>query len=122
QFTSKYGLPGVAEQIANEYARQFTIYDQQLDTNSITQTIRGLERRVAHLRGQGVPRSDPEIVQLDQELGQLQTLLSVQTSSPTAAVLTKAFGGVKVRPRPTKYGLLGLALGLVLGIGLALLR
>ena len=122
QFTSKYGLPRIAERVANEYARQFTIYDQQLNTNSIAQTIRGLQRRIAHLRSQGVSRSDPEFVQLDQELGQLQTLLSVQTSSPTAVVLTNASGATKVRPQPAKYGLLGLALGLLLGVGLALLR
>jgi polysaccharide biosynthesis transport protein len=122
QFTSSRGSPTLAERIANEYARQFTIYDQQLGTTSISQSIRGLERRVARLRSHGVPGSAPEIVQLDAELGQLQTLLSLQRSSPTAAVLTKATGATKVRPQPTKYGLLGLALGLVLGIGLALLR
>ncbi len=122
QFTSSSGSPTLAERIANEYARQFTIYDQQFGTHSISQSIRGLERRIARLRSQGVPRSDPEIVQLDAELGQLETLLSLQRSSPTAAVLTKATGATKVRPQPTKYGLLGLALGLVLGVGLALLR
>jgi polysaccharide biosynthesis transport protein len=122
EFTSKNGLPAVAEKIANEYARQFTIYDQQLDTNSISQTIRGLQRRVTRLRSQGVSRRDPELVELDRELGQLQTLLSVQTSSPTAVVLTNALGATKIRPKPTKYGLLGLVLGVVLGIGLAFLR
>jgi polysaccharide biosynthesis transport protein len=122
QFTSKYGSPGVAERIANEYARQFTIYNQQLDTNSIIQTIRGLQRRIAHLKSQGVSQRDPEVVLLDQELGQLQTQLSVQTSSPAAVVLTKASGAAKVRPQPIRYGVLGLALGIVLGIGLALLR
>lgn len=122
QFTSTNGLPKLAAQIATKYARQFTIYDQQLATTSITRTIRGLQRRVASLRSQGVSRRDPEVVQLDQELGQLQTLRSVQTSSPTAVVLTNAAGAAKIRPRPTKYGLLGLALGLVLGIGLAFLR
>lgn len=122
QFTSKSGSPQVAAQIANEYARQFTIYNQQLDSSSIAQTIRGLQRRISRLRSQGVSRRDPEVVQLDQELGQLQTQLSVQTSSPTAVVLTKATGAAKVRPQPMKYGLLGVGLGLILGIGLALLR
>ena len=44
----------------------------------------------------------------------------MQTSS--AVVVRTALGATKIRPKPTKYGVLGLGLGLILGIGLALLR
>lgn len=122
QFTSTSGSPSLAERIANEYVRQFTKYGQELGTSSIGHTIRGLQQRVARLRSEGISRTNPEILQLEDELGQLQALRSVQTSSPTAVPLSTATGATKIRPRPTKYGLLGLALGLVLGIGLAFLR
>ena len=37
-------------------------------------------------------------------------------------LVRRAVGGAKIRPRPFRYGVLGLGLGLVLGIGLAFLR
>jgi polysaccharide biosynthesis transport protein len=122
QVLTTSGSPTLAARIATEYARQFTIYSQQYDRGSINNLIKALQRRISRLRTQGVSDSDPEIVLLDEQLAQLQTDLSLQTSTPRAVVLTKASGAAKIRPRPTKYGLLGLGLGLVLGIGVALLR
>jgi succinoglycan biosynthesis transport protein ExoP len=120
EFTAQSGSPTLAAQIATEYARQFTIYHQQLDTSSITTAIKGLRRRIAQVRSQGGTQAGRQVLQLQGKIDQLQTLLTVQTSS--AVVVRTASGAAKIRPRPTKYGLLGLGLGLVLGIGLALLR
>jgi Mrp family chromosome partitioning ATPase len=120
QFTSNSGSPTLAAQIATEYALQFTRYHQELDTGSITTAVQGLRRRIAQLRSQGGSQARLQIRQLQEKVGQLQTLLTVQTSS--AVVVRTAAGATKIRPRPTKYGFLGLGLGLVLGIGLALLR
>jgi len=120
EFSAQSGSPTLAAQIATEYARQFTLYHHQLDTGSIRTTLRGLGRRIAQLRSQGGSQSRLQINQLQGKVDQLQTLLTVQTSS--AVVVRTASGAAKIRPRPTKYGLLGLGLGLVLGIGLAFLR
>ena len=120
EFTTANGSPTLAAQVATEYARQFTLYHQQLDTSSITTAIKGLQRRIAELRLQGGAQSAKQITVLQGKVDQLRTLLSLQTSS--AVVVRTASGAAKIRPRPTKYGLLGLGLGLVLGIGLALLR
>ena len=120
EFTSQSGSPTLAALIATEYARQFTLYHQQLDAGSITTAIRGLGRRITQLRSQGGSQSRRQIIQLQGKVDQLQTLLTVQTSS--AVVVRTASGAAKIRPRPTKYGFLGLGLGLVLGIGLAFLR
>ena len=120
EFTSQSGSPTLAAQIATEYARQFTLYHQQLDTGSITTAIRGLGRRITQLRSQGGSQSRRQIIQLQGKVDQLQTLLTVQTSS--AVVVRTASGAAKIRPRPTKYGFLGLGLGLVLGIGRASCR
>lgn len=120
EFTANSSSPALAAQIATEYARQFTRYHQQLDTGSVTTAIRGLGRRITQLRAQGGSQSRQQISKLRGKIDQLQTLLTVQTSS--AEVVRTASPGVKVRPRPSKYALLGLALGLVLGVGLALLR
>jgi Mrp family chromosome partitioning ATPase/capsular polysaccharide biosynthesis protein len=120
EFTANSGSPTLAAQIATEYARQFTLYHQELDTGSITTAIKGLRRRITQLQGQGGSQSRKLITELQGKIDQLQTLLTVQTSS--AVVVRTAAGATKIRPKPTKYGLLGLGLGLVLGIGLALLR
>lgn len=120
EFTANSGSPTLAAQTATEYARQFTIYHQQLDTGSITTAIKGLRQRITQLQGQGGSQSRKQITQLQGKIDQLQTLLTVQTS--TAVVVRTASGATKIRPKPTKYGLLGLGLGLILGIGLALLR
>ncbi len=120
EFTSSSGSPTLAAQIATEYARQFTRYHQQLDTGSITTAISGLRRRITQLGTQGGSQSRQQIPVLQGKIDQLRTLLTVQTSS--AVVVRTASGALKIRPRPTKYGLLGLGLGLVLGVGLALLR
>jgi receptor protein-tyrosine kinase len=120
EFTAQSSSPALAAQIATEYARQFTLYHQELDTGSITSAIKGLRQRIAELGNQGGRQSRLQVTQLQQKIDQLRTLLTVQTS--TAVVVRTASGATKIRPRPTKYGLLGLGLGLILGIGLALLR
>jgi succinoglycan biosynthesis transport protein ExoP len=119
-FTSTSGSPTLANQVATEYASQFAIYHQRLQTGPVKSTINGLERRIAQLQREGGVQAGKEIASAKRNILDLQTLLAVQTS--TAFVVRKASGAAKIRPRPTKYGLLGLGLGLVLGIGLALLR
>jgi polysaccharide biosynthesis transport protein len=120
EFTATSGTPALAALIATEYAREFTLYHQQLDTGSITTAVRGLQRRIDQLGAEGTERARAQAGQLQTKIDQLQTLLTLETSN--AVLVRKAAGAAKIRPRPTKYGLLGLGLGLVLGIGLAFLR
>jgi tyrosine-protein kinase len=120
RFSATTGSPALAAAIATEYAQQFTIYHRQLDTGSITSAVKGLQKRITQLRAQGGTQSRQQAAQLRAKVDQLQTLLTLQTSS--AVLVRTASGAAKIRPRPTKYGLLGLGLGLVLGVGLALLR
>jgi polysaccharide biosynthesis transport protein len=120
EFTAQSGSATLAAQIATEYARQFTRYHEQLDTGSITNAVKGLRQRITQLQGQGGSQSRKQINLLRGKIDQLETLLTVQTSS--AVVVRTALGAMKIRPKPTKYGVLGLGLGLILGIGLALLR
>jgi Mrp family chromosome partitioning ATPase len=120
EFTAQSGSATLAAQIATEYARQFTRYHEQLDTGSITTAVKGLRQRITQLQGQGGSQSRKQSNLLRGKIDQLETLLTVQTSS--AVVVRTALGATKIRPKPTKYGVLGLGLGLILGIGLALLR
>ena len=122
RFTSGGRTAAAAAAIATEYARQFTRYRRELDRQSITEEITGLERRISdavdrrHLpRAGGGRRAQAEV-------NGLQTMLALQAVQTSAVVVRVAAGAVKVRPIPKKYALLGLGLGLVLGIGLAFLR
>jgi polysaccharide biosynthesis transport protein len=119
-FQAASGSPALAALIANEYARQYTLYHQQLDSGSITKAVSDLQRRIDQLKAQGGARARSQVAQLQPKVDQLETLLSLETSN--AVVVREATGAAKIRPRPTRYGLLGLGLGLVLGIGLAFLR
>jgi polysaccharide biosynthesis transport protein len=120
RFTSTSGDGANAAAIATEYARQFTLYYEQLDTRSIGQAIAGLQQRIADLRGQGTRESLLDATSLQSKINQLETLRTLQTSS--AVLVRTADSATKVRPTPKKYGLLGIGLGIVLGIGLAFLR
>lgn len=119
-FQATSGSPALAALIATEYAHQYTVYRQQLDTGSITKAVSDLQRRIDQLKAQGGAHARSQVAQLQPKVDQLNTLLSLETAN--AVLVRKATGAAKIRPRPTRYGLLGLGLGLVLGIGLAFLR
>ena len=120
RFTSTTGNGATAAAVATEYARQFTVYYEQLDTRSIGQAIAGLQKRIADLRAQGTRQGRLDAAALQSKINQLETLRTLQTSS--AILVRPADSSAKIRPTPRKYGFLGLGLGLVLGIGLAFLR
>jgi Mrp family chromosome partitioning ATPase len=120
RFTGRSGTPAHAALIATEYARQFTRYRQQLDTAALTTAVKGLQRRIDELAVEGTTRARRQAGDLRTKIDQLNTLLTLQTSS--AVMVRGASGASKIRPQPTKYGLLGLGLGLVFGVGLAFLR
>jgi polysaccharide biosynthesis transport protein len=120
RFTATTGSAQSTPLIATEYARQFTRYYEALDTQSISRAIRGLQQRISQLESQGSHQATLDARSLQSKLNQLQTLLTLQTS--TAVVVRTADSASKIKPTPKKYGALGLGLGLVLGIGLAFLR
>lgn len=121
RFTSKSASPTAAVIIATTYARQFTTYFQQLDTSSITDAITGLQTRIADLQSQGNTASNrAQIRALRSKVNQLQTFQSLQTSN--AVLVRPAASATKIRPTPRKFGAIGVGLGLILGLGLALLR
>ena len=109
--------PTAASAIATEYARQFTLYYQELDSSSIRQAIAGLQQRIDTLACPGPPRPGRPAVEKSISSRHCRTL---QTS--TAVVVRQAAGAAKVQPDAKEYGILGVGLGFVLGIGLAFLR
>lgn len=117
-FTASDPDPKVAIAIASEYALQYTKYRTELDTASLKVASDEVEARLAKLRAQG-DKTSRLYTSLQDKEQQIATLEALQTANAT--VMRAADKAVKVRPKPSRNGVLGLVLGLVLGIGLAFL-
>ncbi len=109
----------LAPKIATEFARQFTIYQTQLDTASLRKAIANAQARLSELRTRGNGGS-ALAESLAQRIEQLKTSAVLKTTS--AQLIHPAEFAVQVAPRPVRNGILGLFLGIVLGFGLAFLR
>lgn len=105
-----------AVRLANVYADQFTKYKTALDTKRIRAALISLKSRIAALRAGGNTASPGYATLIDYQsrLETVGTLLANNTS-----VLDPAGGASKVRPRPSRTGILGGLLGLVLGVAFA---
>ena len=111
--------PKLAMRLATEYAKQFSLYRAQLDMTAITDAREEVRARIRELRDAGGAGS-PLYKRLRRKEQQLTTMEALQTSN--ALVVRPADTVVQVQPRPVRDALLGLALGLMLGIGLVFLR
>ncbi len=104
-----------AAHAASLYAEEFTKYRRELDTASLERARVEVQRRLADLnRGNALY---DRLVEKEQEL---RTLEALQTSN--AFVVRSAADADQIAPKPIRNVALGLVVGLLLGIALALLR
>ncbi len=107
-----------AARLATEYAHQYTLYRASLDTAPVKRGLADLRRRLDQLTAEG-KRQTAAYRDLVRRQQQLQTLEALQTSN--AALVRPASDAVQVQPKPVRNGFVGFALGLIIGVGLALL-
>jgi polysaccharide biosynthesis transport protein len=118
-FTVAAGEPTAAAKLVNEYARQFTLYRLELDTDALKAAIAAVERRMQSLEAAG--RQDSALyANMADRRDSLDTLSTLQTAR--AKVVKEAAGAPQIEPDRSTKGVLGLALGIALGLGLAFLR
>jgi polysaccharide biosynthesis transport protein len=118
-FTVRNGERTLALKLATAYAQAFTEYRAELDTAAIERARADVQARIAELEEAGERRTALYRTLVGNEQ-QLATLEALQTSN--AFVVQEAERAVQVQPRPMRNGAFGVALALVLGIGLAFLR
>ncbi len=118
-FTVTSPIPARAVKLATAFAREFTIYKNQLDTAAVRNSLTEVSSQLRNLESLGQKETALYTNLVDQEQ-QLRTIQALQASN--AFVVQPARGAGQVQPRPFRSGLLGLLVGIVLGLGLAFLR
>jgi succinoglycan biosynthesis transport protein ExoP len=111
--------PLVAGRLATSYARAYTGYRRQLETDTLVRARNEIEQRMAELKTSGQQSTSlyRDLADKDQQLRTMELLMA-----SNAQLVRPAAGASKVQPRPTRDGMLGLVLGVLLGLGLAFLR
>jgi capsular polysaccharide biosynthesis protein/Mrp family chromosome partitioning ATPase len=107
-----------ATRLAGDYAQEFSDYRRQLDARVLTQARLGVEAKLAQLAAKG-DTSSTQYKQFRASRQRLATLGVMQ--SPRAIVTGIPRNATKVQPRPLRTTTSALAIGLLLGIGLAFL-
>jgi succinoglycan biosynthesis transport protein ExoP len=115
-FTVTSGDPATAERLATAYARAFTTYRGELDSQAVRRAREEINTKLDQLEAEGEGRAQLA-ASLRSKDQQLATLEALQTSR--TYVIRTADGAAQIAPTPRRNALLGLMLGMVLGLGLA---
>ena len=115
-FTVTSTNPRQAELLATAYAKAFTSYRGQLDSDAVRRARVEISKQLDRLTASGLDNGKLAVSLRDKDQ-QLATLQALQTSR--TYVIREADGAAQIAPTPRKNALIGLMLGLVLGLGLA---
>jgi Mrp family chromosome partitioning ATPase/capsular polysaccharide biosynthesis protein len=116
EFTVTDPDPLLAQRLAGAYAQAFTEYRGELDTAAVRTARREVDKKLGQLEAEG-KKGTALYDNLTESEQQLATLETLKTSR--AKVVREADEATQVAPTPMRNAVLGLALGLVLGVGLA---
>ena len=117
-FRVRDASPDVAALLANAYARQFTIYQRELESDVLESARARVQSEMEALeaRGDGDSAAYDNLLEKDQ---QLLTMEALETGR--AVVVRVAAGATQIQPQPRRAASIGLVLGLALALALAFL-
>src|SRR5215216_5124792 len=102
-FTVGAGEPTASAKLVNEYARQYTLYRLELDTDALKAAIAAVERRMQSLEAGG--RQDSALyANMADRRDSLDTLSTLQTAR--AKVVKEAAGAPQIEPDRSTTGVL----------------
>jgi capsular exopolysaccharide synthesis family protein len=107
------GSPAMAATLANEYAKQYTVYRRTLDNAAIVRARASIR---AALKRRSSRSLHADLLKRDQTLATMQAL---QTSN--ASVVQLARGAAQIQPRTKRNAILAAVLGLILALVIAYL-
>lgn len=118
-FSVRAPTPDEAITRANAYGRAYTTYRAELDLGPVRQALENVNARIAELRSEGSTEL-PLYSTLLERRQELESIRALQSGS--AVVVDPAQNAPQTKPRLLYAGLLGTMVGLLLGVGLALVR
>jgi Mrp family chromosome partitioning ATPase/capsular polysaccharide biosynthesis protein len=119
-FSSTAANPRFAARVANAYGEQFSKFQRELATRDVKQALRSVEAQIKALGSAGAIQRPTIYSSLVEKRSELLTLEVLQTTK--ALLVQPATLGVQVQPKLVRNTFFGLLLGLIVGLGLALLR
>jgi capsular exopolysaccharide synthesis family protein len=108
--------PRLAARLANAYAQQFTVFRREADRAKVESAIGLIQREIAGLPADAAGQRQA----LQRYVNQLQVVAALQSGN-AEVVQAAQVPASPASPKPTMDGVLGLGLGLLMGLGLALL-
>jgi polysaccharide biosynthesis transport protein len=117
QFSATAGDPRSAERLATAYAYEFASFRRELTASALRTARDRLEQQLRELPEEATTATARG--ELAYQIQQLRAAEALQTSS--SLIPRAASGASQVQPNAMRSGLMGLALALVLGVGLAFL-
>jgi len=104
----------LARRLVTEYAAQYIVFRRQLDTDSLVTAQKEVQSRL-----NGLKTSSPLYGQLAVRIQQLETLEALQTAN--ASLVRTPTDTRQVQPRLVRNVMVGLTVGVLIGLGLAML-
>lgn len=115
-FSVEHADPQLAKQLATEYAKAFTEFQEQLDTQELSNTLAEVRQRLAELEANGEGPGSPNYDALERQEENLKAIAASASRTQSAQVVNPADEAPKVGPRTVRNGLIAFCLGLVLAL------